>query len=286
MNLRHSAPNNVVGLTLFLALSGCASNSPPQANAPTATKATPAPVSVAAPSTTLAASGPASSSSTDQSVAEAEPATEAGLRVPHACEATSAPESVNLPATPSSSKASVSCFPPSEFVERLCGSVHASAALTMLQTGSPWKRVYLKGETKAWSAARTSQQEDRLKFNEEVLVLQSNNGEGGALAGQGDSFYALRWNGSCVKLTEEEVSELAPWRKLAAPIPWSWLDESTKDALSSDKKVADAVSTWKKTCRKASPTDAHCIELQQHVTDAIVARVQSGATLPDPEPIR
>jgi hypothetical protein len=153
----------------------------------------------------------------------------------------------------------------------------------MFHPASPWKRGYLKGETKAWSAVPGAQQEERLKFNEEVLVLQSNNGEGGSLAGQGDSFYALRWNGSCVKLTEEEINVQAPWRKLASPVQWNWLDDNIQGALLGDTKVTAALQAWRKQCRNGKAGEGRCPQLEAQLTDAVVGHVRKGALLPEPE---
>jgi hypothetical protein len=212
-------------------------------------------------------------------------ATQSALDTPRSCEVPgeAAGNSLGSVAQGAAKPAPPQCFPSAKFVERLCAASYPGVALVMFHPESPWKRGYLKGETKAWTSTAGAQQEERLKFNEEVLVLQSNNGADGALAGQGDSFFALRWNGSCVKLTEEEITTLAPWRRLASPVQWGWLDDNIQEELLADGKVAAAQSAWKKECRKSgSPSSERCSALGQQLTDAVVARVKSGAPLPEP----
>lgn len=258
-------------------LAGCSASSEnlsarrPQAVKPQpVAKAPPAPAAVAPTETEVAEEAP---------VAEPEP-----IEVPRACEAPKgASENALGTVTKDASKvAPQPCFPSARFVEGLCSSSYPGVALVMFHPQSPWKRGYLKGETKAWTATPAAQQEERLKFKEEILVLQSNNGEGGALAGQGDSFFALRWNGSCVKLTEEEITTPEPWGRVAAPIQWGWLDDNIQSELLADPKVLAAQTAWKKECRTSSATSARCVTVTQQLTDAIVARVRSGVALPEP----
>ena len=179
----------------------------------------------------------------------------------------------------------MACYPEHDFVERLCAQQYPGAALVLFASGSPWRRGYLKGETKAWSTATGARQELRLHFNEEVLVLETNKPRAGKLhIDQGDSFYALRWNGSCVKLTEEELAPSVPWQKLPATIEWGWLDDNLQEALIAQSKVLVAATLWRKSCRgtNANASTPACVVASQRLTDAVVGAVRAGIELPDP----
>jgi hypothetical protein len=182
-------------------------------------------------------------------------------------------------------KSAQPCYPEHDFVERLCAQQYPGAALVMFAPRSPWQRGYLKGETKAWSAATGARQELRLQFNEEILVLETNKAQAGKLhVDQGDSFYALRWNGSCVKLTEEELAPSVPWQKLPATVEWGWLDDNLQEALVALPKVQAAAALWRKNCRgtNANAGAPACVAASQRLTDAVVTAVRGGIELPDP----
>src|SRR5690606_27259999 len=103
------------------------------------------------------------------------------------------------------------CYPEEGFVQRLCSGAHPSSALVLFAKESPWVRAYMKGPAKAWTTAPGSQNEEQLAFREELLVLQGPETSDGAVeTGQGASFYARRWDGTCVKVNEEEVTLSPP----------------------------------------------------------------------------
>ncbi len=177
------------------------------------------------------------------------------------------------------------CFPERAFVERLCSDSYPGVALVLFGKSSPWTRAYLKGPAKAWTTAPGAQAEEQLFFREEVLVLQDQQTPAdGIQVSSGASFYALRWNGSCVKLTEEEITDQPPWQKATPPVNWQWLDDNIQDALLDDAKVKSTVTKMKKACRGSGMGKASgaCGAAQQQVTDVIVGAVRGGLVLPDP----
>lgn len=182
-----------------------------------------------------------------------------------------------------SSKAAEPCFPPQAFVERLCKATHPSVALVMFSKASPWKRGYLRGETKAWTTAPGAQANDRLAQDEEVLVLQA---DASAAAGiqydAGASFYALRWDGSCVKLTQEEMLQTVPWGKKTPLVPFGYLDDGQQRSLRADPKIDAAYLAQRKACRTAKREDKTCSQATRRLSDLVVAFVRDGRDLPDP----
>jgi hypothetical protein len=216
----------------------------------------------------------------EQTLAEAEPRS-----IPRSCpRSAQAANEATDPATSGPPKPTTACYPEPAFVERLCKSSYPGAALVMFSKGSPWVRAYLKGPFKAWTTSASAPTEERMFFREEVLVLEGTDGPTEFGTSQGASFYALRWNGSCVKLNEEEVTFTAPWNKLAAPVTWKWLDNAQQDALRADTKIEKALSAMKKQCRgmRMGRKSVGCENSETRVTEAIAAYVRKGAELPDP----
>lgn len=179
-----------------------------------------------------------------------------------------------------------SCYPPSDYVERLCSSTYPSVALIMFSKDSPWRRGYLRGETKAWTTVPSAQQNDRLERDEEVLILQADASSGsGVQYDAGASFYALRWDGSCVKLTQEEMSEHVPWAKKTPLLQWSILDDAQQTALREDDKINVTYLEQRRQCRagKGAKASQRCQQLAKTLSDLVVKYVRDGGALPDPE---
>lgn len=177
----------------------------------------------------------------------------------------------------------VACFLDAQFVEKLCAGIFPGTALVLFAKGSPWMRMYMKGPGKAWSTAPGAE-EERMFFREEVLVLQDPARSKNEMSSEGASFYALRWNGSCVKLTEEELTDQPPWQKATPLLRWEWLDDNLQDELRGAEPIEKAVVAMKKECRGAriGSTPPQCQKRQQALSDLIVAHVRSGAELSDP----
>jgi hypothetical protein len=178
--------------------------------------------------------------------------------------------------------ATVHCYPPAGFVERLCRAIHPSVPLVMFRRGAPWRRGYLRGETKAWTTAPGGPN-DKLAQDEEILVLQEDASRSeGVQYDSGAAFYALRWDGSCVKLTQEELMQYEPWGKKTPVLQWQLLDDGQQTALRQDPKIEAAYMASRKQCRSSGSSDAACKKLERRLSDLIVAHVRAGAELPDP----
>jgi hypothetical protein len=174
------------------------------------------------------------------------------------------------------------CYPPADFVERLCKAIYPSVPLVMFRKGSPWRRGYLRGETKAWTTAPGGQNE-KLAQDEEVLVLQEDASRGDSVQYEsGAAFYALRWDGTCVKLTEQELMQYVPWGKNTPVVQWQLLDDVQQAALREDPKIDAAYLSSRKQCRSSGAADAACKRLERRLSDLVVAHVRDGAELPDP----
>ncbi len=178
------------------------------------------------------------------------------------------------------------CHPPADFVARLCQGTHPGVALVMFRAGTPWPRAFLIAQTKAWPTVPTGTEEDRLEQDEEVIVLQAGDGDGaGIQVSSGASFYALRWDGSCVKLTQEEVKSDPPYAPRIAQVEWSWLDDNLQAALRRDPKIDASYKARRKQCKGArlGTRSAACAKADTQLIRLVEAYVRDGRPLPTPQ---
>jgi hypothetical protein len=195
-----------------------------------------------------------------------------------------APQASAVPTTCAAPGAA--CFPPASFVERLCRSTHPSVALFMFQSASPWQRAYVAFETKAWTTSPHGSESDRLLAGEEVLLLQSDLDPNatGLQTSAAASYAALRWDGSCVKLTQEELQSELPLVRRIAHIEWNWLDDNLQTALRADAAIDDAVQSRRKVCKGARTGNLSkpCQIATERLVKLVEAYVRSGKGIPEP----
>jgi hypothetical protein len=175
------------------------------------------------------------------------------------------------------------CTPPTDFVERLCGSSRTDVAFAMFAKGTPWTRGYLTRDTDAWNASGGGQSHNKLVFDEEVIVLKKREA-GGIIVGQGGGFQVLRWDGSCADLQSEELTQKHPPKAKYAQIGWRAVESKVRDAVLTDAKVNAAYDKRRKECKGATSGDVSlaCVKADAALDAAIIEHVQTGGTLPPP----
>jgi hypothetical protein len=225
----------------------------------------------------------------------AAPEPEAPAGASEASEASEAPaESTSQEAAPSSgiptacaNKGGGTCSPPKAFVQKLCAESYPGVALYLFANSSPWTRIYLRGKTKAWNASGgASDNSSFLEFDEEVLVLVERKADLGGMqvSGAGASYDALRWDGSCVTLSSEEVTLDKPPSPKSAKVEWRFLDDNVQEALRQEEKVNAAFLARRKECQGATSGEVSmkCVKADQKLSDVIVAHLRNGGKLPTP----
>ncbi len=223
----------------------------------------------AAPAESDEPAGPAKDSSDEQA---SKPAEDAPLTMPTKCAKTI--DGV--------------CLPNQKFVEKLCNSAYPNIALVMHAKGSPWTRGYLRGKTKAWNASGGASSGDEvLEFDEEVVVVRYRKAstKGIQVSGAGSSYDALRWDGSCVTLSDGEMTLKRPPRQRASKITWKWLDGTMREALRESPEVDAAYKARRKECKGVSMGEVSlkCVKLDQKLSDVIVKHVRNGGKVGVPE---
>jgi hypothetical protein len=189
--------------------------------------------------------------------------------------------------TACANKGGGTCLPPKAFVQKLCAASFPGVALYLFANSSPWMRVYLRGKTKAWNASGgASDNSSFLEFDEEVLVLVERKANLGGMqvSGAGASYDALRWDGSCVTLSSEEVSLDKPPSPKSAKVEWRFLDDNVQEALRQESKVNEAYLARRKECGGASSGEVSmkCVKADQKLSDEIILYLRGGGKLPVP----
>lgn len=187
-------------------------------------------------------------------------------------------------------KGGSTCAPPKAFVQKLCADSFPGVALYLFSNSSPWTRIYLRGKTKAWNASGgASDNSSFLEFDEEVLVLVERKADLGGMqvSGAGASYDALRWDGSCVTLSSEEVTLDKPPSPKSAKVEWRFLDDNVQEALRQEEKVNEAFLARRKECQGATSGEVSmkCVKADQKLSDVIVAHLRNGGKLPTPSKI-
>jgi hypothetical protein len=157
----------------------------------------------------------------------------------------------------------------------------------MFANSSPWTRIYLRGKVKAWNASGgASDNSSFLEFDEEVLALAERKADMGGMqvSGAGASYDALRWDGSCVTLSSEEVTLDKPPSPKSAKVEWRFIDDNVQEALRQNEKVNAAYLVRRKECGGASSGEVSmkCVKADQKLSDEIVTHLRGGGKLPQP----
>mgnify|MGYP000996583816 CR=1 FL=1 len=126
------------------------------------------------------------------------------------------------------------CLPPATFAEDVCRGQHAELALHFFGPKTPWKRAYVLRAFKAWHVGSRSDLRE-LRAGEEVILLTGGGKAkpGGIQDAAGRGFDALRWDGTCVSLMEDELSFQRP----AAAVPANSIAPSGSRTLGGGRKM-------------------------------------------------
>lgn len=177
------------------------------------------------------------------------------------------------------------CSMPKGFVDRLCQGTFANVALVLFSAGTPWTHGYLTRKTEAWNAEGGASKGGFVEFDEEVLLLTSHAPPKGGMQVSGAGGYqALRWDGSCVTLSSEEVTMNKPPKPKHPRIEWRFIEDGIRDALRKDPDVDQFAIAVKRECKGVSVGDVSkkCEDADAKLVDSIVKYVESSGGLPEP----
>jgi hypothetical protein len=176
------------------------------------------------------------------------------------------------------------CFPPSDFVESLCGNKYPGIAIVWFGKGTPWIRRYVKlpvVEPRNTTGGPSS--DAKLTWGEEVLVLKQHGGGGNVQVSGAVDYDVLRWDGTCASMSDLEMTASAPGMPKNAPIIWKFLDSNVQVALLKDADIEKSQSAEAKACGGKSASGGFaCVRAGRNLNSAIVAAVRKGIELPTP----
>ncbi|HVW30711.1 MAG TPA: hypothetical protein VHC69_35385 [Polyangiaceae bacterium] len=178
------------------------------------------------------------------------------------------------------------CSMPKAFVDRLCANTYPNVALVLFAGSTPWTHGYLTRKTEAWNAEGGASVGGFVEFDEEVLLLTSHAPPKGGMQVSGAGGYqALRWDGSCVTLSSEEVTLKRPPSPKHPRIEWRFIEDGMREALRKDPAVDQAAVAVKRECKGVSVGDVSkkCVDADNKLVDSIVKYVASASGLPEPE---
>ncbi len=178
------------------------------------------------------------------------------------------------------------CVPPDKWVKRLCNGVFQDVALYMFRKGTPWQRMYLTRETEAVNASGGATVSGTLAFDEEVLILRHRGGDknGIQIGAGGGNYDALRWNGSCVSLEAEELTNNTPPKAKTSRVEWRWLSKSMQKGLREDPTINETYRARRQECKGATmgSVTKKCETLDKKLVAVVVDYVRGSETLPAP----
>lgn len=181
------------------------------------------------------------------------------------------------------------CAPDGEFAARMCNGSFPDVALVLFQKDSPFTRMYLRGDVDGWNAEGGLSARAKLIFDEEVLVLKRREApkNGIIVGGAGAGYLVIRWDGNCYTLSDGELTTRKPPAPKHSQIPWRYLGERVRDALTQNPKVLAAYQRRGKECKGATSGDVSkaCEQADAALSDAVVSEIKNGLAVPTPEKI-
>ena len=212
----------------------------------------------------------------------AAPKTEASAATP----APVAQAPAGLPTTCAERKNGKFCLPDEAFVERLCKGSWPDLALIFFRKNTPWTRGYVSRQVNAWNATGGGMSTSaKLAVDEELIILRYRGNAGGiVVSGAAGGYDALRWDGTCVSLSGDEVRMQPNGTPKHAPIPWRKLEEKTQTTLLADTRIHQNFDRRRKDCQgeTAGAGATPCERAEAALSWGIVFFVRSGGAIPEP----
>jgi hypothetical protein len=229
------------------------------------------------------AAKPAASPDADDTAKSGVDASDADKKGGQTDEAESSADDEKLPA---SCALKDPCRPPAKWVDKLCHDVHPGLGVYLFQKSLPWEKRYLTRKTEAVNASGGATREGWLEFDEEVLVLKMRKAPAGGMqvSGASESYDALRWDGSCVTLSGEEVTANMPPSPKQAFVTWRFLDDSIQETLKQDEKIREVYRQRTKECKGQNQGEVSkgCVKADKDLSALVVGFVRRGGELPKP----
>lgn len=205
-----------------------------------------------------------------------------------ATEEAKAEEQELIAALPTDCKEADQCTPPKKFARAACEGRYPGMAVAMFEKGTPWQRLYVNVRQLRAVNTYGGPTGDPLLFTEEVLLLRGavKSDDGAVQVSGAADVDVLRWDGTCVTVRQELLSDHRMPSIKNATIKWRYLDEATQEGLLEAKYVKIRHEQQRSACRSSSTSNpsAKCKKATEKLNDAITVAVRGGLVgLPEPE---
>ena len=175
------------------------------------------------------------------------------------------------------------CVPPQEFVDQLCQGHYPAVAAYLFQKHTPFQRHYIKShnpESKGVSSTKGAQ--PPLVFAEELLLLRVTKTDAGKhKQPSAEERLLLRWDGTCVSLSNRDVVTYLTGAPKAAPLDYDALDTTMHAAVLRDKKLQGLHDAREAACKQDKRARA-CDQASQALSEQLVTSIRQGLRLPMP----
>lgn len=177
------------------------------------------------------------------------------------------------------------CVPAASFAEDVCRGQHAELALHFFGPKTPWKRAYVLRAFKAWHVGSRSDLRE-LRAGEEVILLTGGGkgSAGGIQDAAGRGFDALRWDGTCVSLMEDELSFHKPVGAVPANIDMKALMPEFRSVLMEERPIVQLSGSTAKLCEPSNadkePGKSKCELARRQLSQVIAQVIGKGKPLP------
>ncbi|MBM4359748.1 MAG: hypothetical protein FJ096_16720 [Deltaproteobacteria bacterium] len=178
------------------------------------------------------------------------------------------------------------CLPPAYLARGLCNEDFPTVALAMFAKGTPWTRAYSMTTSAAWNASGGASSNEKMGMYEELVILRKRGGDTGGIqvSGVGNSFDALRWDGSCVTLQEGELAFQRPPKITSARVVLKRIELHVRDALKDAEPLAKLYQAHRKECKGVTmgKVSRECEKLDGQLSAAVAVYVREQGGLPEP----
>ena len=120
---------------------------------------------------------------------------------------------------------------------------------------------------------------------DQVELYERSGGSGGIqVSGAMGGYDALRWDGTCVTLSTEEVTLERPPKPKYAKVEWRYLDDDIQESMRESEQVTAAYRARRKECKGAVSGEVtlKCVKADAALSQAVVDYVSQGGKLAEP----
>jgi hypothetical protein len=95
----------------------------------------------------------------------------------------------------------------------------------------------------------------------------------------GGNYDALRWDGTCVSVSADEVTLLAPPVRAVATINWKYLPDEIQESLLANTVIQSSYRARMQKCRADARS---CEQAEQDLSELIASHVRAGGPVAEP----